>query len=149
VWGASGNDAQHSFFQLLHQGSLRSAVDFVLVRQSPIADAAGQLLANANALAQIEGLAMGFDSGDAQRYHPGSRPASVLIGDRLSAHMLGALIAAYEHKVFIQSLIWGVNPFDQYGVEYGKLVCRDTYLALSSGDVSSLRTIRKLVSKVS
>jgi glucose-6-phosphate isomerase len=148
VWGTVGNDAQHSFFQLLHQGTLRASLDFILIKRSPIGDSESQLLANANALAQIEALAVGHSSVDPHRRHPGNRPCSVLVAESLSPKTLGALIAIYEHKIFVQSLIWGINAFDQYGVERGKAIFEKTRAALSAGNTSGLLTVKHLINRV-
>ena len=154
VWGEPGNNAQHSFFQLLHQGTLRAALDVILLRVSPIGDTKAQSLATANGLAQIETFAMGQQGADAHRRHPGSRPQSVLVLDELTPRALGALIALYEHKVFVQSVVWGINAFDQFGVEAGKRVCNEM-LATSEASATSpasamdrdakLRSVRQLL----
>ena len=144
VWGEPGNNAQHSFFQLLHQGSLRAALDVILLRVSPTGDAAAQTLATANGLAQIETFAMGQQGTDPHRRHPGSRPQSVIVINELTPSALGALIALYEHKVYVQSVIWGINAFDQFGVEAGKRVCNEMLATDASDRESKLRTVRQL-----
>ncbi|MBM4232333.1 MAG: glucose-6-phosphate isomerase [Gammaproteobacteria bacterium] len=146
VWGEPGNNAQHSFFQLLHQGTLRAALDVILLRVSPIGDTKAQSLATANGLAQIETFAMGQQGADAHRRHPGSRPQSVLVLDELTPRALGALIALYEHKVFVQSVVWGINAFDQFGVEAGKRVCNEM-LATSEGTPASA-SVRQLLKQL-
>jgi len=123
VWGEPGNNAQHSFFQMLHQGTLRSALEFIVVKASPVGNAAQQTLANTNALAQIESFTVGQGGDDPHRRHEGNRPLAVLMLEQLSPVTLGALIALYEHKVYVQSLLWGINAFDQFGVELGKKNC--------------------------
>jgi glucose-6-phosphate isomerase len=133
VWGEPGNNAQHSFFQLLHQGTLRAALDVILLRVSPIGDTKAQALATANGLAQIETFAMGQQGADPHRRHAGSRPQSVLVLDELTPAVLGALIALYEHKVYVQSVIWGINAFDQFGVEAGKRVCNEMLATSTPG----------------
>jgi glucose-6-phosphate isomerase len=125
IWGEPGNNAQHSFFQLLHQGTLRAAMDILVVDQSPCDQASQHALANANAQAQIEAFTWGQASDDSHRRHEGSRPLTVIGLDALTPHRLGALLALYEHKVFVQSLIWGINAFDQFGVELGKKLCEE------------------------
>jgi len=144
VWGEPGNNAQHSFFQLLHQGTLRAALDVILVRRSPTGDAAAQRLATANGLAQIETFAMGQRGEDPHRHHPGSRPLSVLLMDELSPATLGALIALYEHKVYVQSILWGINAFDQFGVEAGKRNCHRALEALAGAGAGDLGSVRQL-----
>jgi glucose-6-phosphate isomerase len=148
VWGESGNNAQHSFFQLLHQGTLRAALDIILLRRSPVGDAEAQRLANANGLAQIETFAMGRRTDDPHRRHAGSVPQSVILLDELNPFALGALIALYEHKVFVQSVIWGINAFDQFGVELGKQICSRALEAMSAHTTDELRSIRGLLAAV-
>jgi glucose-6-phosphate isomerase len=120
IWGEPGNNAQHSFFQMLHQGTPRAALDFILPAQSSCGDQHAQDLAIANCLAQAEAFAYGQRSDDPHRVHVGNRPNSILMLGRLSPETLGSLIALYEHKVFVQSVVWGINAFDQWGVELGK-----------------------------
>ncbi len=139
IWGEPGNNAQHSFFQLLHQGTQRAALDFLLPAQSSCGQQQHQNLAIASCLAQAEAFMTG-QSADAVRadlerqnlpperiealiphkVHPGSRPSTLLLFERLDPTTLGKLIALYEHKVFTQSVFWGINAFDQWGVELGK-----------------------------
>ncbi len=142
IWGGSGNDAQHSYYQALHQGTVSAALDFILIKESPCGRPALQKLANANAAAQIEAFTMGNPSEDAQRSHEGSRPSSVILMNALTPESVGALIALYEHKVFTQSLIWGVNAFDQFGVELGKRLCS----GFASGELQPVST--RLLSSV-
>jgi glucose-6-phosphate isomerase len=123
LWGEPGNNAQHSFFQMLHQGTLRAALEFIVVRESPVGATHQQHLAVANALAQIESFTVGQGGDDMHRRHSGNRPLSVIALDSLTPRSLGALLALYEHKVYVQSLIWGINAFDQFGVELGKKNC--------------------------
>jgi glucose-6-phosphate isomerase len=120
VWGEPGNNAQHSFFQMLHQGTPRAALDFLLPALSSCGDNHAHQLAIANCLAQVEAFAHGQQSENPHKVHDGNRPSSILLFKRLEPRTLGALVAAYEHKVFTQSVIWGLNAFDQWGVELGK-----------------------------
>ena len=120
IWGEPGNNAQHSFFQMLHQGTPRAALDFILPVQSSCGNAHAQQLAIANCLAQAEAFAYGQRSPDPHRVHAGNRPSSLLLFGQLTPAVLGSLIALYEHKVFVQSVVWGINAFDQWGVELGK-----------------------------
>ena len=114
VWGAAGTMSQHSFHQLLHQGTQSVPCDFI------VAGASAEL--DANAEAQARALAFGTDDPalPAHRRHPGNRPSSTLRLEWLDARHLGGLLAAYEHKVFTQGVLWNVNSFDQWGVELGK-----------------------------
>jgi glucose-6-phosphate isomerase len=120
IWGEPGNNAQHSFFQQLHQGSPRAAMDFLLPALSACGDEQAQDLAAANCLAQMEAFAYGQQSELLQKVHAGGRPSSLLLFERLDPATLGRLVALYEHKVFTQSVAWGINAFDQWGVELGK-----------------------------
>jgi glucose-6-phosphate isomerase len=122
IWGEPGSNAQHSFFQLLHQGTAEVSADFLLPLAGG-ADAEADALVIANCLAQVQALMAGFDAPEPHRVHPGSRPVSVLAFPRLDPAALGALVAFYEHKVFVESVLWDVNPFDQWGVELGKRIC--------------------------
>jgi glucose-6-phosphate isomerase len=139
VWGEPGSNAQHSFFQLLHQGTGRVAMDFIAPVNASSRFQGQHDLALANCLAQAEAFAFGQtelqvreDLGakgtpEAEiarllphKVHVGNRPSSLILLPRLGPRTLGRLIAWYEHKVFVQSVIWDVNPFDQWGVELGK-----------------------------
>ena len=123
VWGESGSNAQHSFYQLLHQGTDPISIDFLLPAASDVGRQAQQDLAAANCLAQALALAVGDrEAGrvDPHQDYAGSRPSSLLLFERLDPGTLGSLIALYEHKTFVQGVIWDVNSFDQWGVELGK-----------------------------
>ncbi|MBW7902315.1 MAG: glucose-6-phosphate isomerase [Rhodocyclaceae bacterium] len=120
VWGGAGSNTQHAYFQLLHQGGWLIPSDFIAFAESdqPLPGHHEKLLANC--LAQAEALAFGSDSDDPLRACPGNQPSSTLLLPRLTPETLGLLLAAYEHKVCAQAAIWGINPFDQWGVELGK-----------------------------
>jgi glucose-6-phosphate isomerase len=120
VWGEPGNNAQHSFFQMLHQGTPRAALDFLLPARSSCGNQAAHDLAIANCLAQAEAFAFGQQVEDPHKVHEGNRPSSLVMFPCLQPATLGALVALYEHKVFTQSVVWGINAFDQWGVELGK-----------------------------
>jgi glucose-6-phosphate isomerase len=123
IWGEPGSNAQHSFYQLLHQGTDRVSVDFLLPARSAVGRQSQHDLAAANCLAQAwalaEGDPAGADRSPHQRY-PANRPSSLLMFERLNPAMLGKLVALYEHKVYVQGVIWDVNSFDQWGVQLGK-----------------------------
>jgi glucose-6-phosphate isomerase len=144
IWGEAGNNAQHSFFQMLHQGSARAAIDLLLPALSSSSNQPQAELAIGNCLAQAEALAFGYSREQAaaelaarklpadrvellarHKVHAGNRPVSVLAFKRLDARTLGKLVALYEHKVFTQSVLWGINAFDQWGVELGKRMCEE------------------------
>jgi glucose-6-phosphate isomerase len=114
IWGEAGNNAQHSFMQLLHQGTRLVPVDFILSQSSD--------LATANCRAQAEALMNGTTEKDLESYRvqAGNNPSNTIHYEKLTPEVLGQLIALYEHKVFTEGIIWGTNPFDQYGVELGK-----------------------------
>ncbi|MFN4178600.1 glucose-6-phosphate isomerase [Phenylobacterium sp.] len=121
VFGDAGTNGQHAFFQLLHQGTDVIPVDIVAVREAREGDPAAQRKLLANAVAQAEALMVGRAMPeDTQRHFPGNRPSSFLLLDRLTPEALGALIALYEHKTFVEGVLWGINSFDQWGVELGK-----------------------------
>ena len=122
VWGAAGTNGQHAFYQLLHQGTKLVPADFIGFCQ-PL-DAVGEhhTLLAANLFAQTEALAFGREAPDPARSFAGNRPTNTILADRLTPATLGALVALYEHKVFVQGAIWGINSFDQWGVELGKVL---------------------------
>ena len=121
IFGEPGTGAQHSFFQLLHQGTDVIPVDFILAAEPVPGDSPAQHdLLLASALAQASALAFGDAGTDPHRTCPGDRPSSVILLEQLDPAALGALIALYEHKVFCQGVLWGINSFDQFGVELGK-----------------------------
>lgn len=121
-WGGAGTDTQHSFFQALHQGTevVPSDLIGVLALDDPYPENHRALLANL--FAQAEAFATGETSHDPHRAYPGNRPSTLILLDALTPHALGALLALYEHSVYLQALIWDINPFDQFGVELGKQV---------------------------
>lgn len=114
IWGESGNNAQHSFMQLLHQGTRLVPVDFILPIRTP--GAAAQCRGQADALM----LGTTDETLEPYRVHEGNKPSNTIEYETLTPDVLGQLIALYEHKVFVESVIWGTNAFDQYGVELGK-----------------------------
>ncbi len=141
IWGSTGTDAQHSFFQALHQGTSVHPVDFIVVVPRAGDDEHRGRALLANALAQVEALACGRQSEDADpllakhRSTPGNRPSSVLLLDELDARSFGALIALYEHKTASLGWLWQIDSFDQWGVELGKVLAADIepMLAESAG----------------
>lgn len=130
-WGEPGTNGQHSFYQLIHQGTKLIPCDFIGFSQTLNPVGAHHDLLMANVFAQTEALAFGKTAAEVQaestpdwlvphRTFEGNRPSSTLLMERLTPEMLGKLIALYEHSVFVQGVIWNVNPFDQWGVELGK-----------------------------
>ena len=134
-WGGAGTDVQHSFFQALHQGTSVVPADFIgtVNNDDPYAENHQALLANL--LAQTEALANGQGSDDPARSYPGGRPSTLVLFDRLTPQALGALISMYEHSVYVQSVMWGINAFDQFGVELGKQLASQLLPALQGGGV--------------
>lgn len=123
VWGEPGTNGQHSFHQLLHQGTDVVPVDFLLAACSATLQHASHEVLIANALAQANVLAFGSEAGEpAHKHMPGNRPSITLMYERLNPYVLGQIIAFYEHVVFTQGVIWNINSFDQWGVELGKKV---------------------------
>ena len=139
IWGGPGSNAQHSFYQLLHQGTPRAALDLLLPAHSSCGNEAQHALATASCLAQAEAFMSGYpleavreefareglpseqrEALEPHKLSAGSRPSTLIAFPRLDPATLGRLIALYEHKVFTQGVIWGINSFDQWGVELGK-----------------------------
>ena len=157
VWGEPGTNGQHAYFQMLHQGSDVIPVEFILVKHPTHGLANMHAMLLANGLAQSQALMQGKTAaqalGDAaptaskdldpqtlarHRTFPGNRPSTTLMLDMLTPRSLGALVAMYEHRVFTSGAVWGINSFDQWGVELGKALCNDLLPRLGSGDVSGL-----------
>lgn len=155
VWGMPGTDAQHTFFQWLHQGSDGAPVDFILCRQADHAWPEHHVSLMANCLAQREALLDGKSLQQAtqeclnagltpeqaaqlapHRVLSGGRPSTLIVLPRLLPFTLGALLALYEHKIFVQGVVWGINPFDQWGVEYGKVLAQDITQKLQAPDTA-------------
>ena len=126
VWGQPGTNGQHAFHQLLHQGTDIVPVEFIGFCRSNHSHIEHHDLLMANLFAQAEALAFGApDADDPHQQFSGNRPSTVLLADQLTPRTLGQLVALYEHKVFTQATVWGINPFDQWGVELGKTLATD------------------------
>jgi glucose-6-phosphate isomerase len=123
---------------MLHQGTDVVPVEFIAVKQPEhrLAEHHPQLLANV--LAQAAALMQGKDDAGGHKHFPGNRPSTMLLLDRLDPQGLGALIALYEHRVFCAGAIWGINSFDQWGVELGKVLAKDIAPRLASGETGGL-----------
>ena len=155
VWGQPGTDGQHAFYQLIHQGTALIPSDFIapIKSHNPISDHHAKLLANC--FAQTEALmrgrtleearsgmlAAGTDPAEAERLAPqrqfdGNRPTTTILMDQVTPHTLGALIALYEHKIFTQGIVWGINSFDQWGVELGKQLAGVILGEIEAGQVT-------------
>ncbi|GAA4810638.1 glucose-6-phosphate isomerase [Sphingosinicella ginsenosidimutans] len=131
TWGGVGTDAQHAVFQLLHQGTHLVPVEFVAVAEpGDTLDPAHHRQLLVNCFAQGAALMAGRPADDPNRAYPGDRPSTTILAERLDPRTLGALIAFYEHRVFANAALLGINPFDQFGVELGKEMAK----ALDGGD---------------
>jgi glucose-6-phosphate isomerase len=169
IWGEPGNNAQHSFFQLLHQGTPRAALDFLLPVRSSCGNQAQQNLAIASCLAQAEAFMTGQSAetvrAELERQHlpsarvaaliphkvdPGSRPSTIILFENLDPVTLGKLIALYEHSVFTQSVVWGIDAFDQWGVELGKKLTEQLAPAVEDpkGGRAASASVLKLLARV-
>ncbi len=138
LWGEPGTNGQHAYFQMLHQGTDVVPVEFVAVKKSSHGLPGHHDKLLANVLAQAQALMLGQDDTGGHKHFPGNRPSTFLLVDELTPASLGALIALQEHRVFVSGAIWGINSFDQWGVELGKVLARDIEPRLRSGDVSGL-----------
>lgn len=156
IWGGVGCNGQHAYHQLLHQGTQLIPADFIvpIVSFNPVSDHHQWLYANC--LSQSQALMLGKTRVEAEaelrdkgipedevqklaphKVIPGNRPSNTLVVERISPRRLGALVAMYEHKVFVQSVIWGINAFDQWGVELGKELGKGVYNRLTGAEETS------------
>jgi len=138
VWGEPGTNGQHAFFQMLHQGTDVVPVEFIVTREAAHTLPGHHAKLLANAIAQAQAFLQGQQGADGARDFPGNRPSTFLVLERLDPASLGALIALYEHRVFTSGALWGINSFDQFGVELGKVLAKDIEPRLASGDVQGL-----------
>ncbi len=136
VFGSSGSNAQHSYFQLFHQGTETIPIDFIAVRK-PMSDrpeaVAHHRILLSNCLAQAQALAHGKDAKNPNEVYPGKRPSNLLLLPELNAFYLGALLALYENRTVALGALWNINSFDQPGVELGKILAKPIEQALASG----------------
>ena len=150
IWGDEGTNGQHAFFQWLHQGTPGAPVDFVAVLKDHEDRPDHHQALLANCFAQSEALMVGkseaqvreeyadradLDSLAPQKTLPGDRPSTTITLKALTPEAIGALISLYEHKVFVQGVIWGVNSFDQWGVELGKILANTILSEMESGNM--------------
>ncbi|KAF1012497.1 MAG: glucose-6-phosphate isomerase [Burkholderia sp.] len=148
TWGEPGTNGQHAFFQMLHQGPTIVPIDFIAVLTPEHALASHHPKLLANCFAQSEALMLGRTLEEAREIaglekpelaphltFPGNRPTSTILVDALTARALGTLIALYEHKVLVQASVWNINPFDQWGVELGKILGKVVEADLTADDV--------------
>lgn len=168
LWGDVGTNAQHAFFQMLHQSPQVHPVDFILPLAPDHPHAALQRILAANCLAQSAALMLGKDEAAVRvelqargmsaeaaaaaaphRVFPGNRPSNTLLLPRLDAYHLGALLAAYEHRTFVASVLWNINAFDQWGVELGKQIATQVLAALEGGsDAAFDASTRALIARL-
>jgi glucose-6-phosphate isomerase len=150
VWGTPGTNGQHAYYQLIHQGTRLIPCDFIGFCQTlnPLGDHHHKLMANF--FAQTEALAFGKTAAEVvadrvaefqvpHRVFPGNRPTNTLLLDRLTPSTLGKLVALYEHKVFVQGILWRINSFDQWGVELGKVLAQRIVPELTASDPPALQ----------
>ncbi len=138
LWGEPGTNGQHAYFQLLHQGTSVVPAEFIAVKKASYQLAGHQEKLLANVLAQAQALMQGKVDVGGHKHFPGNRPSSFLLLDQLTPTSLGALLALQEHRVFVSGAIWGINSFDQWGVELGKMLAQDIEPRLQSGELAGL-----------
>jgi glucose-6-phosphate isomerase len=138
IWGEPGTNGQHAFFQMLHQGTDVTPVEFIAFERPHHPWPSHHRMLLANAVAQAQALLMGDPSAPAHRHFAGNRPSSFIVLEQLTPSSLGALIALYEHRVFVQGALWGLNSFDQWGVELGKVLAKDVDRRWSDSDYAGL-----------
>jgi glucose-6-phosphate isomerase len=167
VFGEVGSTSQHAFFQLLHQGTDVIPLDILAVRRAREGDPEAQKKLLANAVAQAEALMIGRSEADVraelegsgapadqidelapQRTFPGDRPSSFILMDAVTPEALGALLALYEHKTFVEGVLWGINSFDQWGVELGKTLANRVLADLAGGAGAHDPSTAALIGKV-
>jgi glucose-6-phosphate isomerase len=172
IWGSEGTNGQHSFYQLIHQSNMPIPVDFLFPLSVPNQDDTHHNMLASNCFGQAQALMQGktFEeclddlatsglseaeklSLAAHKTMPGNHPSNTLLFDEVNPHTLGALIAMYEHKVLVQGCIWGLNSFDQWGVELGKVLGNDVYdmiegdMSLDHIDASTAQLIKRFINK--
>ena len=138
LWGETGTNGQHAYFQMLHLGTSVIPVEFIAVKNANHCLHGHNSKLLANVLAQAQALMVGKTDNGGHKHFPGNRPSTVLLLDELTPASLGALLALQEHRVFVSGAIWGINSFDQWGVELGKVLAYDIEPRLESGDMSGL-----------
>jgi glucose-6-phosphate isomerase len=138
LWGEPGTNGQHAYFQMLHQGTSVVPVEFMAVKNAAHSLPGHHQKLLANVLAQAQALMMGKVDSGGHKHFPGNRPSTFLLLDQLTPASLGALLALQESRVFVSGSVWGINSFDQWGVELGKVLAQDIEPRLRSADVSGL-----------
>ena len=138
LWGEPGTNGQHAYFQMLHQGTSVTPVEFVVTKKVANTLEGHQTKLLANAVAQGQALMVGKSDVGGHKHFPGNRPSTFLLLDELAPASLGALLALQEHRVFVSGAIWGINSFDQWGVELGKVLAQNIEQRMQSADNSGL-----------
>ncbi len=138
LWGEPGTNGQHAYFQMLHQGTDVVPLEFMAVKKPTHRLKDHHELLLANVIAQAQALMLGQTDEGGHKHFPGNRPSTFLLLDELTPASLGALIALQEHRVFVSGSVWGINSFDQWGVELGKVLAKDIHARMASGDVTGL-----------
>ena len=138
LWGEPGTNGQHAYFQMLHQGTDVVPMEFIAVKKPTHSLKDHHELLLANAIAQAQALMLGQSDAGGHKDFTGNRPSTFLLLDELTPASLGALIALQEHRVFVSGSVWGINSFDQWGVELGKVLAKDIHARLQSGDTVGL-----------
>ncbi|MDZ7735851.1 MAG: glucose-6-phosphate isomerase [Gammaproteobacteria bacterium] len=136
TWGGVGTNSQHSFFQALHQGTHMIPIDFLVSLNSSLDINNQHADLFTSCLAQSRSLMTGAESTVPHRQYPGNRPSNILLYDSLTPEVLGTIVAIYEHKTYVQALLWRINPFDQWGVELGKITTQELSNRLHTGNLS-------------
>ncbi|MGJ7495772.1 glucose-6-phosphate isomerase [Variovorax sp. RT4R15] len=138
LWGEPGTNGQHAYFQMLHQGTDVTPLEFVAVRDASHDLEGHHAKLLANCIAQAQALMVGKADAGGHKNFPGNRPSSFFVFEKLTPEALGAFLAMYEHRVFTSGALWGINSFDQWGVELGKVLAKDIEPRLASGDANGL-----------
>jgi glucose-6-phosphate isomerase len=149
LWGEPGTNGQHAYFQMLHQGTDVVPLEFIAVKKPTHSLKDHHELLLANVIAQAQALMLGQADEGGHKHFPGNRPSTFLLLDELTPASLGALIALQEHRVFVSGSVWGINSFDQWGVELGKVLAKDIHARIMSGNITGLdASTAALLSKV-
>ncbi len=142
VWGSTGSNSQHAYFQLLHQGTKLIPADFIGFSESLNGNNLNHNILMANFFAQTESLWEGTENGDNEnpfKTFEGNKPSNTILIKKLTPKSLGSLIAMYEHKIFVQGIIWNIFSYDQWGVELGKKVAKNTLDCIKNKNTSGIK----------
>jgi len=143
IFGEPGTNGQHSFYQLLHQGTTIVPLQFIGFRENQagmddvIEGSTSQQKLKANVAAQIVAFACGKEDQDLNKKFEGERPSSIIVGDQLTPKTLGAILAHFENKIMFQGFLWNVNSFDQEGVQLGKVLAKNVLAGKSEGALAA------------